>query len=253
MLATLAAERRRPGAAPAAALPSLVLCPPTLVGHWASEVARYVAPPHSLAVLQYAGPPAARLRLAAAIPSADVVVASYDSARADADRLAAQPWGYVVLDEGHAVRNPKSATAAAVKRVGAAARHRLLLSGTPIQNDVSELWALFDFLMPGFLGSAPQFRRRYGGGGSRAAGSLDALALGALHAAVRPFVLRRMKQDVLKELPPKARFFVCRFVSSLGAPSSVFLNRPFGTLSPYTPRLAHSLPRPHPAADRRVR
>ena len=84
-----------------------------------------------------------------------------------------------MLDEGHAIRNPRAKTTLAVKRLKGA--FRLLLSGTPIQNSVAELWSMFDFLMPGFLGTERQFRSRYGGGGRRDTGELDALAVGALH------------------------------------------------------------------------
>jgi TATA-binding protein-associated factor len=197
-LAADVAERIASGAPHA---PSLVVCPPTLVGHWAEEVAKYLPPSHALRVVCYAGPPGARAALAPSIPGAHLVVTSYDTVRADAAALCGVDWAYVVLDEGHAIRNPRAKTTLAIKRLRAA--HRLLLSGTPIQNDVAELWSLFDFLMPGFLGAEADFRRRYGGGGNRAACAVDALALGALHKQVMPFIMRRMKEEVLKDLPPK--------------------------------------------------
>jgi TATA-binding protein-associated factor len=197
-LAADVAERRAAGVAHA---PSLVVCPPTLVGHWAEEVAKYLPPSHALRVVCYAGAPGARAALAAGIAGAHLVVTSYDTVRADAACLCAVDWAYVVLDEGHAIRNPRAKTTQAIKRLRAC--HRVLLSGTPIQNDVAELWSLFDFLMPGFLGGEADFRRRYGGGGSRAACAVDALALGALHKQVMPFIMRRMKEEVLKDLPPK--------------------------------------------------
>ena len=185
------------------ALPSLVVCPPTLVAHWAHETGRYLPPDRVLRCVAYAGTPAQRAAMRPQLRTAQLVVASYDTVRADADALSALDYAYVVLDEGHAIRNPRAATTRAVKRVAQRAARRLLLSGTPIQNDVAELWSLFDFLMPGFLGDEAQFRRRYGAGGSRQRGEVDALALGALHKQVMPFVLRRMKEEVLKELPPK--------------------------------------------------
>jgi len=186
--------------------PSLVVCPPTLVAHWAHEVGRYLLAPHALAVVQYGGPPASRAsaaggRAAPKLRAADLVVCSYETVRSDLELLGAIDWGYLILDEGHAIRNPKAKGTLAIKTLRAA--HRLLLSGTPIQNDIGELWSLFDFLMPGFLGTERDFRQRYGTGGSRAACTVDALALNALHKAVMPFILRRMKADVLKELPPK--------------------------------------------------
>jgi TATA-binding protein-associated factor len=78
------------------------------------------------------------------------------------DWVCSQAWSYCVLDEGHAIRNPASRVAQAAKRAGLAAAHRLLLSGTPVQNSVGELWSLFDFLMPGLLGSQRQFHARCG-------------------------------------------------------------------------------------------
>ena len=196
-------ERRRDGQPLA---PSLVICPPTLVGHWAHEVWRYLAPPHALTVLQLAGPASARSAAAggpsgAKLKAAQLVVCSYDTARADVEVLSSIDWGYVILDEGHAIRNPAAKVTQAIKRLRSS--HRLLLSGTPIQNDIGELWSLFDFLMPGFLGSEREFRKRYGTGGNKQSFTIDALALNALHKAVMPFILRRMKADVLKDLPPK--------------------------------------------------
>jgi TATA-binding protein-associated factor len=104
---------------------------------------------------EYHGNPGERAALQPRIAGGkhDVVIMSYESLRADAAALAAggRSWSYLILDEGHAIRNPKARVTVAVKTVRA--EHRLLLSGTPIQNDVVELWSLFDFLMPGFLGT----------------------------------------------------------------------------------------------------
>ena len=134
---------------------------------------------------------------------------SYETLRADVEWVSGVKWAYCVLDEGHAVRNPASKVAQAARRVDA--QHRLLLSGTPIQNSVLEMWALFDFLMPGFLGGERAFQARYGNAlaASRGArrGSAEAeagvLALDALHRQVMPFILRRTKDQVLSDLPPK--------------------------------------------------
>ena len=208
ILAATVVERKKLGLP---FLPALVVCPPTLVGHWAHEINEYVAE-SVLKPLQYHGSPADRALLRPRIESgdADVVIMSYDSLRADADALLTnRSWCYCILDEGHAIRNPKSRVTQAVKRVRA--ENRLLLSGTPIQNDVVELWSLFDFLMPGFLGTEKEFRRAYGVAASRSAaakkgGGLTeqgALATGRLHKQVMPFVMRRTKDEVLKDLPPK--------------------------------------------------
>lgn len=88
-----------------------------------------------------------------------MVVASYDIVRKDIDFFESLQWNYCVLDEGHVIKNGKTKNAKSVKRIRA--HHRLILSGTPVQNDVLELWSLFDFLMPGFLGSEKQFAAKY--------------------------------------------------------------------------------------------
>jgi TATA-binding protein-associated factor len=205
ILAATTVERRESGAK---TLPHLVICPTTLVGHWAHEIGLYVEP-DVLRPLEYQGTPAERDALQKHFDKYDVVILSYESARADAHTLDKFDWCYCVLDEGHAIRNPKSRVTQAVKKVRA--EHRLLLSGTPIQNDVVELWSLFDFLMPGFLGTEREFKSTYGIAAARSAaakkgGGLTeqgALATGALHKQVMPFVMRRTKDQVLKDLPPK--------------------------------------------------
>ncbi|KAI3435532.1 hypothetical protein D9Q98_001597 [Chlorella vulgaris] len=214
MLAAHTHEQRQRFAASGAAadrpLPHLVVCPSTLVAHWPFEVSKFVGPA-VLRVLQYHGGPAERAVLRRRLPDHDVVVMSYESLRGDVDWVCAQAWSYCVLDEGHAIRNPASKVAQAAKRAGLAAQHRLLLSGTPVQNNVAELWSLFDFLMPGLLGSERQFNARYGRTLQAARvskrGSAEAeaglLAVEGLHRQVTPFVLRRTKDGVLADLPPK--------------------------------------------------
>ncbi|KAA1101050.1 TATA-binding protein-associated factor mot1 [Puccinia graminis f. sp. tritici] len=187
-------------------LPSLVVCPPTLTGHWAHEIRTY-AP--NLKPLLYVGGPPERLVLLKKIKKHDVVILSYDIVRNDIERLSKFTWNYCILDEGHIIKNAKSKLSQAVKLLKA--NHRLILSGTPIQNNALELWSLFDFLMPGFLGTEKYFNERFGRpiSASRDAKSSSkeqeagALALEALHKQVLPFLLRRLKEDVLDDLPPK--------------------------------------------------
>ncbi|KAJ1965072.1 TATA-binding protein-associated factor mot1 [Dipsacomyces acuminosporus] len=189
-------------------LPSLVVCPPTLISHWEQEILHYT---ENLRPMCYAGPPAERRPLIPHIAAnkADIVIMSYDVVRNDIELLAGQNWNYCVLDEGHCIKNAKTKLTQAVKRVKA--RRRLILSGTPVQNNVIELWSLFDFLMPGFLGTERQFNEIYGKPilASRDAKQMSQaqisgeLALKALHKQVLPFLLRRMKEDVLQDLPPK--------------------------------------------------
>lgn len=187
-------------------LPSLIVCPPTLSGHWQQEIATY-AP--FLTCLAYVGPAADRVRLKSKIGTTDIVITSYDVCRNDVDVLSPHSWNYCVLDEGHLIKNPRAKTSVAVKRL--ASNHRLILSGTPIQNNVLELWSLFDFLMPGFLGTEKVFLDRFAkpiaasrfGKSSSKEQEAGALAVEALHKQVLPFLLRRLKEEVLNDLPPK--------------------------------------------------
>ncbi|CAI6333206.1 unnamed protein product [Periconia digitata] len=187
-------------------LPSLIVCPPTLSGHWQQEIRQY-AP--FLSCVAYVGAPAIRSQHREQLDKVDIVITSYDICRNDNDLLKPLNWNYVVLDEGHLIKNSKSKTSQAVKNFQS--NHRLILSGTPIQNNVLELWSLFDFLMPGFLGSEKVFQERFAKpiAASRFAKSSSkeqergALAIEALHKQVLPFLLRRLKEEVLDDLPPK--------------------------------------------------
>ncbi|TAQ87568.1 hypothetical protein B7494_g4096 [Chlorociboria aeruginascens] len=187
-------------------LPSLIVCPPTLSGHWQQEIKTY-AP--FLSCTAYVGPPAERGRFRNDLDKTDIVITSYDICRNDVDILAPLNWNYLVLDEGHLIKNPRAKVTIAVKRL--LSNHRLILSGTPIQNNVLELWSLFDFLMPGFLGAEKVFLDRFAkpiaasryGKSSSKEQEAGALAIEALHKQVLPFLLRRLKEEVLDDLPPK--------------------------------------------------
>ncbi|PTB67321.1 hypothetical protein BBK36DRAFT_1158161 [Trichoderma citrinoviride] len=187
-------------------LPSLIVCPPTLSGHWQQEIKTY-AP--FLSVTAYVGPPAERKAMKDKLGDTDIVITSYDVTRNDSDVLEKHSWNYVVLDEGHLIKNPKAKITQAVKRL--TSNHRLILTGTPIQNNVLELWSLFDFLMPGFLGAEKVFLDRFAkpiaasrySKASSKEQEAGALAIEALHKQVLPFLLRRLKEEVLNDLPPK--------------------------------------------------
>lgn len=189
-------------------LPSLVVCPPTLTGHWVDEVGKFCSKEY-LNPLHYTGPPTERARLQHQVKRHNLIVASYDVVRNDIDFFRNIKFNYCILDEGHVIKNGKTKLSKAVKQL--TANYRIILSGTPIQNNVLELWSLFDFLMPGFLGTERQFAARYGKPilASRDARSSSreqeagVLAMEALHRQVLPFLLRRMKEDVLQDLPPK--------------------------------------------------
>lgn len=187
-------------------MPSLIVCPPSLSGHWQQEIAQF-AP--FLTCAAYVGGPAERSSRRHLLADSDLVITTYDVCRNDNDVLAELTWNYCVLDEGHLIKNPKAKITQAVKKINS--NHRLILSGTPIQNNVLELWSLFDFLMPGFLGTERVFQDRFAKpiAASRNAKSsskeqeVGALAIEALHKQVLPFLLRRLKEEVLNDLPPK--------------------------------------------------
>ncbi|KAJ7261289.1 hypothetical protein B0H12DRAFT_1048120 [Mycena haematopus] len=185
-------------------LPSLIVCPPTLTGHWYYEVLKYAK---NVRPILYTGNARERSRLLPKLKTYDVVITSYEVVRNDVAQLQDLHWLYCILDEGHVIKNAKTKLTKAVKCIRA--QHRLILSGTPIQNNVLELWSLFDFLMPGFLGTEASFNERFGKpilsnrDGKAKNGEAAALALEALHKQVLPFLLRRLKEDVLHDLPPK--------------------------------------------------
>ena len=172
--------------------PSLVVCPASLVYNWAAEFARF-AP--RLSVVVVAGDAASR-RAARREPCA-VFVTSYDLVRQDAAEWEERELDVLVLDEAHYIKNHATRTTRAVKRLRS--RHRLALTGTPLENRLSELWSLFDFLMPGLLGPYQRFRERF----EAAIIGGDEEAARRLRLLTAPFILRRTKAAVAPELPAK--------------------------------------------------
>ncbi|MEU9480587.1 DEAD/DEAH box helicase [Streptomyces sp. NPDC048191] len=173
--------------------PTLVVCPASLLGNWQREIERF-AP--GVPVRRFHGPG----RALGSGGDGEFVLTTYGTLRLDAERLAAPPWGLVVADEAQHVKNPYSATARALRRIGA--RARVALTGTPVENNLSELWAILDWTTPGLLGRLGTFRARYA---QPVEGGLDHLAAQRLAKLVRPFLLRRRKSDpgIAPELPPK--------------------------------------------------
>ncbi|MFE2011057.1 SNF2-related protein [Streptomyces sp. NPDC059491] len=178
---------------PAAAGPTLVVCPTSLMGNWQREIEKF-AP----------GTPVRRFHGATRdlddLPGSGFVLTTYGTMRLDAERLAARNWGLVVADEAQHVKNPYSATARQLRTIGA--RARVALSGTPVENNLSELWAILDWTTPGLLGSLGAFRTRFA---AAVEGGTDPAAAERLATLVRPFLLRRRKSDpgIAPELPPK--------------------------------------------------
>ena len=173
--------------------PALVVLPTSLIANWRAEAARH-AP--ALRVLTLQG--AERARDFTRTAAHDVVFTTYPLLWRDLAALQAQPWHLLILDEAQMVKNAASRAARALRRLNA--RHRLCVTGTPLENHLGELWAHFDFLMPGFLGDARSFQRLW-----RKPIEVNGETLRAqlLAQRVRPFILRRRKQDVASELPLK--------------------------------------------------
>jgi superfamily II DNA or RNA helicase len=173
-----------------AAGPTLVVCPASLLGNWEREIHRF-AP----------GVPVSRFHGAGReIATEGFVLTTYGTMRLDADRLAAADWDLLVADEAQHVKNPRSETARALRRIPAAAR--VALTGTPVENNLGELWAILDWTTPGLLGSYATFRTRW----ARPIEEGDrTVAAEQLSRLVRPFLLRRRKTDpgIAPELPPK--------------------------------------------------
>ena len=173
--------------------PMLVICPTSLVFNWQAEVRKFTP---ELKVLALHGPD--RHARFADIPASDLVVTSYALIRRDAEKYRGLEFDTVVLDEAQHIKNRQTQNAQAVKAVRA--KHRLVLTGTPLENSVLDLWSIFDFLMPGYLGTAKDFRERYE---LPIAKEKNAEAQSRLARRLRPFLLRRLKREVAKDLPAK--------------------------------------------------
>ncbi|MBP3923663.1 DEAD/DEAH box helicase family protein [bacterium] len=174
-------------------MPTLVIAPTTVVFNWENEIQKF-AP--TLSCLKLAG--AERKALFKEIPNYDVVITSYALVRRDIKKLKEYNFRYVILDESQNIKNATSQTAQAVKELNA--DHKLALSGTPIENKLEELWSVFDFLMPGFLFNIAEFNYRYV---NPIMERQDKTVEKRLKLQIYPFILRRMKRDVAKDLPDK--------------------------------------------------
>jgi superfamily II DNA or RNA helicase len=173
--------------------PALVVAPTSLVGNWRRELARFA--PGLLAVIHHGGSRRHGVRL---FRDADVIVTTYGLLARDEQVFADHAFHLLVLDEAQTIKNPRSQAHRLVKDIDA--EHRLCLTGTPMENNLDELWALFDFAVPGLLGNMAQFRRAFRHPIERDG---NAERMETLRDRVRPFILRRLKDDVAGELPPK--------------------------------------------------
>jgi SNF2 family DNA or RNA helicase len=177
--------------------PALLICPTSVVGNWQRELARF-AP--DLTVLAYHGAARKQLNLAEQAAQQDVVISSYALLHRDEKHLAEVKWGDVILDEAQNIKNPTTKQAQAARRLDA--QWRAALTGTPVENRLAELWSIFQFLNPGYLGSQNDFQERFARPIERAS---DPTATRRLKSLVGPFILRRVKTDpsVISDLPEK--------------------------------------------------
>lgn len=175
--------------------PALVIAPTSLVFNWQDEVRKFVP---SMKVSIVSGVQSERLEQLKEIGDSDLVITSYALIRRDVELYSGIEFSYCFLDEAQHIKNPNTINAKSVKQIKA--RGYFALTGTPIENSLTELWSIFDFIMPGYLLSHTQFMKKYE---TPIVKNQDEKALHDLGRLIRPFILRRMKKDVLKELPEK--------------------------------------------------
>jgi SNF2 family DNA or RNA helicase len=174
---------------------SLVVCPSSLVLNWESEANRFTPELRTVAV---AGPAAQRAELLQSFGDADLLITSYDSLKRDIEQYKDLYFQFEIIDEAQYVKNYNTQNAKAVKVVKS--RVRFALTGTPVENSLAELWSIYDYLMPGYLYSYGKFRKKLE---APIVQSNESDAVEKLRRLVLPFILRRLKKDVLKELPEK--------------------------------------------------
>jgi superfamily II DNA or RNA helicase len=182
-------------AAPAPQPPALIVCPTSIVENWAEEIARFTPARKALVLTG-----SERHTRWEELPGADIAITSYAILRRDLDQYLEHEFSAIVLDEAQHIKNRSTQNAIAAKKLRAT--HRLVLTGTPIENSVSDLWSIMDFLMPGYLGRHDAFRQNYELPISRG-GPDSELSQLKLRRKLHPFLLRRLKTDVARDLPPK--------------------------------------------------
>ncbi|MBP5311532.1 MAG: SNF2 helicase associated domain-containing protein, partial [Clostridia bacterium] len=174
---------------------TLIVCPASLVYNWKSELERF-AP--NLSSVVVSGKQEERADTVRNLKPGDVVITSYDLLRRDVRLYSEKTFGYQIIDEAQYIKNSATLSSKAVKQIRS--DFRLALTGTPIENKLSELWSIFDYLMPGFLHDYRQFKEEYE---TPIVSFKDNDALIRLRKIIHPFILRRLKQDVLRDLPDK--------------------------------------------------
>lgn len=175
-------------------LPALVIAPSALTYNWIHEIEKF-APDATACIID--GNKEEREELMTKINGYDFVITSYPLLRRDTEMYAKSEFSYMFIDESQQIKNPDTMIAKAVKKIHAS--KKFALSGTPIENNLIELWSVFDYAMKGYLGTRKEFARKYTGSDSKE----NSDVLSELRKKIQPFVMRRMKKDVLSELPEK--------------------------------------------------
>jgi len=198
LLALLALERQNAAKTGAILKPTLLVVPMSVVGNWIHETRRFC--PELTVLVHHGGERLAGETLVARARASDMIITTYSLANRDRETLEAIEWGRVVLDEAQYIKNPVAKQTQAVRAIKA--DRRVALTGTPVENRLSELWSIMDFLNPGYLGTAGGFRTRFAVAIER---YRDKSRAEQLKGLVRPFVLRRLKTDptVVADLPEK--------------------------------------------------
>jgi len=186
VLALLAERKRRKDTGP-----TLVVVPKSIVFNWSREAAQFTP---QLNVIDYTGDDRPALR--ETLPQADLVITTYGILKRDIEHLREVEFNYVILDEAQAIKNPGSLNAKAVRLLKG--RHRLVMTGTPVENRIGDLWSLFEFLNPGMVGGVNAFKNAFGRKSED-----DNGRLGLLQRMLRPFILRRTKDQVATDLPKR--------------------------------------------------
>ena len=178
--------------------PSLLICPTSVIGNWQKELERFA--PSLRVHVHYGGDRAKKEAFLEAIAGADVVITTYTLSHLDEAELSSVTWDTLCLDEAQNIKNPATKQATAVRHLSA--RHRIALTGTPMENRLSELWSIFDFLNPGYLGSLREFTQRYILPVER---DNDQRLVKQVQQLIQPFLLRRLKTDphIQLDLPEK--------------------------------------------------
>lgn len=175
--------------------PTLIVAPSALTYNWQSEINKFT-PDASAIIID--GPKEERARLIEKIDDYEFVITSYPILRRDIALYQETKFAYCFIDEAQHIKNPRTMSARSVKKIDA--EHKFALTGTPIENSLMELWSIFDFIMPGYLYSSHEFRNRYE---TPLVKDGDSMTANSFRARIKPFMMRRMKKDVLQELPEK--------------------------------------------------